>query len=206
MYCKSIFDRKIVRIETKVQSEFAILHALNLISDVLPVRIDQLISKCRLQELVTARILFSSLAFEFGARNIEIALFLQRKQPTITYFLQQNNNRNRFDKNYKDLKDKINIKQNNNMSIIDEIAAKAASTAVAEMTKLFIEQGIIKKPEIKENPAEKTDLENTVNNKGVAEFLAHQSGGNKHLGGKELDIYSTSGKKAFKISPADQLK
>lgn len=192
MYCKSIFDKKVERIQTKTKSEFAILHALNLITEGLLMERNQLLSKCRHQELVTARIIFSSLAFEFGARNIDIALFLQRKQPTITYFLQQNRDRSKFDKNYKNLKDKINSKQNVKMgnSLIADIAAAASKIAVNDLLTVLKEQGIIK-----DGP-----------DKGIQDYLDSQKGGKNDLGGKQLDIFDLKGNRASTLSPEEQLK
>lgn len=203
MYCKSIEESMINRTVLKIRAELAILKAQEIVEKTMGLNIDELRSRSRLSNLVTGRILFTAIAFSTGARNVDISNHLGRNKSAVGYFIQKGNERSKFDSNYKKLEEKINLKQNKNMAnIIDEIAAKAASTAVAEMTKLFIEQGIIKKPETKEDPTDKKE----VSHNGIEDFLAHQKGGKKDLGGKELDIYSTSGKKAFKISPADQLK
>lgn len=201
MYCNSIENPMINRIVSKIRSELAILNAKEIVEKTMNLKNEELQSRSKLSHLVTGRILFTSIAFSTGARNIDIAAHLQRNKASICYFIKKGNDRSKFDSEYKKIEQNINFKQNNNMSIIEEIAAKAAATAVAEMTKLFVEQGIIKQPETKENAPDKTD-----SNNGIEEFLAHQKGEKKDLGGKELDIYSTSGKKAFKISPADQLK
>lgn len=203
MYCKSIEESMINRTVLKIRAELAILKAQEIVEKTMGLNIDELRSRSRLSNLVTGRILFTAIAFSTGARNVDISNHLGRNKSAVGYFIQKGNERSKFDSNYKKLEEKINLKQNKNMTnIIDEIAAKAASTAVAEITKLFIEQGIIKQPEMKEDPTDKKE----VSNNGIEDFLAHQKGGKKDLGGKDLDIYSTSGKKAFKISPADQLK
>lgn len=195
MYCKSIEESMINRTVLKIRAELAILKAQEIVEKTMSLNIDELRSRSRLSNLVTGRILFTAIAFSTGARNVDISNHLGRNKSAVGYFIQKGNERSKFDSNYKKLEEKINLKQNKNMAnIIDEIAAKAASTAVAEMTKLFIEKGIFIESDTEENFIGKAD-------DALLAFLeARKEGGVGNLGGKELDF----GIK--KISPADQLK
>lgn len=195
MYCKSIEESMINRTVLKIRAELAILKAQEIVEKTMGLNIDELRSRSRLSNLVTGRILFTAIAFSTGARNVDISNHLGRNKSAVGYFIQKGNERSKFDSNYKKLEEKINLKQNKNMAnIIDEIAAKAASTAVAEMTKLFIEKGIFIESDAEENFIGKAD-------DALLAFLeARKEGGVGNLGGKELDF----GIK--KISPADQLK
>lgn len=195
MYCKSIEESMINRTVLKIRAELAIIKAQEIVEKTMSLNIDELRSRSKLSNLVTGRILFTAIAFSTGARNVDISNHLGRNKSAICYFIKKGNERSKFDSNYKKLEEKINFKKNKNMAnIIDEIAAKAASTAVAEMTKLFIEKGIFIEPDKEENFIGKAD-------DALLAFLeARKEGGVGNLGGKELDL----GIK--KISPADQLK
>lgn len=176
----------------KVNSELAILNASYIIQDGLNFKVEELQSPSRYAHLVTARILFSALAFGMGARSTDIAEFLHRKKSAITYFIVQNNERSKFDKNYKILQEKINLKQSKIManSLIADIAKESATMAVTELLTVLKEMGIIKgDPKLTE---------------GIQDYLDSRKNGPSDLGGKELDIFSLTGNKAENFSPEKQ--
>ncbi|QOW09089.1 hypothetical protein Q73A0000_01355 [Kaistella flava (ex Peng et al. 2021)] len=180
----------------KVNSELAILKAANAIEKILGITKDDLRSRSRVQDLVTARILFTSMAFGMGARNKDIAAFLERNKASIVYFLNQNYDRTNFDKDYISIKQKINIKKYNDManSLIEDIAAAAAKQSseqtVIELLTVLKEMGIIK------GDPKLTD--------GIQDYIDSKKNRAKDLGGKELDVFSLTGNKAEDFSPEKQ--